>query len=227
MEMEHINENTIRVLIGADDLEERGITFLDLLSSQNQVENFFYSVLEELDVHDTFRETDAVTFQVMPRGNGLELYITKGSPAEAVASLEQAEIEDSGVLEHVAQFIKQHLLRKREGKATADLPPDREVPEPLQDLSCVFRAASFEDLILLAQNVTISTGRNSVYRYRDTYYLDVSFRAQELSDGAADYLFLQIVEYLEPTPIASDIMAEHGTLIVADNALAHIKQYFA
>ena len=30
MEMEHINENTIRVLIENADLEERGITFLDL-----------------------------------------------------------------------------------------------------------------------------------------------------------------------------------------------------
>ena len=28
MEMEHINENTIRVLIGNEDLADRGITFL-------------------------------------------------------------------------------------------------------------------------------------------------------------------------------------------------------
>lgn len=27
MEMEHINENTIRVLIGHEDLEERGVSF--------------------------------------------------------------------------------------------------------------------------------------------------------------------------------------------------------
>ncbi len=32
MEMEHINENTIRVLIGHEDLEERGVSFLDLLA---------------------------------------------------------------------------------------------------------------------------------------------------------------------------------------------------
>ncbi|MDN5831978.1 MAG: adaptor protein MecA, partial [Tetragenococcus halophilus] len=31
MEMEHINENTIRVLIKNEDLAARGITFLDLL----------------------------------------------------------------------------------------------------------------------------------------------------------------------------------------------------
>lgn len=40
MEMENINENTIRVLIENSDLEERGITFLDLLGNQKQIESF-------------------------------------------------------------------------------------------------------------------------------------------------------------------------------------------
>ena len=39
MEMEHINENTIRVIIENEDLAERGITFLDLFrkSSGNRI----------------------------------------------------------------------------------------------------------------------------------------------------------------------------------------------
>lgn len=41
MEMEHINENTIRVLIKSEDLAARGITFLDLLGNHNEIENFF------------------------------------------------------------------------------------------------------------------------------------------------------------------------------------------
>ena len=45
MEMEHINENTIRVMIGSDDLAERGITFLDLLGNHREIEYFFYSIL--------------------------------------------------------------------------------------------------------------------------------------------------------------------------------------
>lgn len=62
MEMEHINENTIRVLIESTDLEERGITFLDLLGNHKQIEDFFYSILEEVDVDEKFHESDAITF---------------------------------------------------------------------------------------------------------------------------------------------------------------------
>ena len=50
MEMEHINENTIRVLIGNEDLADRGITFLDLLGNHKDVENFFYSIFYYIKV---------------------------------------------------------------------------------------------------------------------------------------------------------------------------------
>ena len=79
MEIEHINDDTIRVKIENRDLEERGITFLDLLGNQKQIESFFYSILEEVDIDEEFQESDAVTFQVMPNNNGLELFISKGA----------------------------------------------------------------------------------------------------------------------------------------------------
>ena len=37
MEMEHINENTIRVLIQGEDLVARGITFIDLLGNHQEI----------------------------------------------------------------------------------------------------------------------------------------------------------------------------------------------
>ena len=41
MEMERINANTIRVMLGNDDLAQRGITVLDLLGNHKQIESFF------------------------------------------------------------------------------------------------------------------------------------------------------------------------------------------
>lgn len=37
MEMERINANTIRVMLGNDDLAQRGITVLDLLGNHKQM----------------------------------------------------------------------------------------------------------------------------------------------------------------------------------------------
>lgn len=57
MEMERINDNTIRVLLGNEDLAARGITVLDLLGNHKQIEGFFYSILEEVDKDHSLRQT--------------------------------------------------------------------------------------------------------------------------------------------------------------------------
>ncbi|MDN2452790.1 adaptor protein MecA [Lactobacillus sp. UCMA15818] len=90
MEMEKINDNTIRVLLETDDLTERGITVLDLLGNRKEIESFFYSILDEVDIDNEFRENDAVTFQLLPNRNGLELFISKVNPKD----LEDYEYDD-------------------------------------------------------------------------------------------------------------------------------------
>src|SRR5699024_11355307 len=50
----------------------------DLFSSY-LIESFFYGILEEVDLNDDFKDSDAVTFQVMPKNNGLVLFISKGA----------------------------------------------------------------------------------------------------------------------------------------------------
>jgi len=79
MEMERINENTIRVLVDNDDLSARGITILDLLGDHQQIEDFFYSILKEVDTDHQFQNNDAVTFQVMPTNNGILILLGMNS----------------------------------------------------------------------------------------------------------------------------------------------------
>ena len=54
MEMERINEDTIRVVVTNDDLAERSISVIDLLGNQEEIERFFYNILEEVDVEHDF-----------------------------------------------------------------------------------------------------------------------------------------------------------------------------
>ncbi|MDO4455281.1 MAG: adaptor protein MecA, partial [Ligilactobacillus agilis] len=132
MEMEKINENTIKVSLENDDLTERGITVLDLLGNQKEIESFFYSILDEVDTEHEFRETDAVTFQLMPNLNGLELFITKMDPdsdEEPFSPLkelekkgkrvQQVDINDLGDADDITDFIRKQLgaaLEKSESK---------------------------------------------------------------------------------------------------------------
>src|SRR5699024_11460090 len=61
-----------------DDLIERYNSFIDNMRNQNEVDHNFMSILEEVDVSQKFQHTEAITFQVMPKRNGIDLYISKG-----------------------------------------------------------------------------------------------------------------------------------------------------
>ena len=83
MQVDHINENTIRVRINKNELAHRGLKVLDLLGDKQKIQQFFYSILSEVDTDHTFTQGVPVTFQVMPNNGGLDLMITKIKPDDA------------------------------------------------------------------------------------------------------------------------------------------------
>ena len=87
MEMERINDNTIRVMIENNDLKERGISIMELLGNHDKIESFFYSILSEVDVDHDFSDDDQVTFKIITKKNGLELFISRLNEDEQVGDV--------------------------------------------------------------------------------------------------------------------------------------------
>ena len=63
MQVDHINENTIRVRINKNELAHRGLKVLDLLGDKQKIQQFFYSILSEVDTDHTFTQGVPVTFR--------------------------------------------------------------------------------------------------------------------------------------------------------------------
>ena len=86
MEMKRINENTIRVLLNNEDLNERGITVLDLLNHNQQIEDFFYSILEEVERaiteignYNTYRLGEEEVLDIASNMDFVEWYIDQSA----------------------------------------------------------------------------------------------------------------------------------------------------
>lgn len=226
MEMERINDNTIRVLIENADLEERGITFLDLLGNHKQIENFFYSILEEVDIDEQFQETDAVTFQVLPNRNGLELFISKnmmiGEDGELPELAEMMNHESFG------EFVKSQLNDETlKDDATETGERSTELDSPL--LQSVIRFDSFEDLIELARYAKLGNVVSNLYRMdgeADVYYLHLLFYLEDTSENQVNDDMAVVLEYGTMTSITPEVLAEYGYLVMERSALEQTKHYF-
>ena len=158
MEMEHINENLIKVSIRQEDLEERGIDFLDLVGDQKTIERFFYSILEEVDVDKHFQESEAVTFQVMPNKEGLELYISRTNFDE------MDEIWEDELTKHLIERKREMNENEsnkddnKKEKTILDLFENEESIQETEDVKSVegeiIKFADLEDFLKLSREVT-------------------------------------------------------------------------
>ncbi|MEG0255395.1 MAG: adaptor protein MecA [Vagococcus sp.] len=226
MEMERINENTIRVSIGNDDLEERGITFLDLLGNQKQIESFFYSILEEVDVDEQFQETDSVTFQVLPNHDGLELFISKNLPMDDVNHLDM--MPEGALGDGFTDFLKEHM--KNQGTSNENNELDEEIDfisnESGDTVDAIFRLDTFESMITLAKSIKLQNVLTYLYKFKEDYYLRVTFFVEDTSENQMKNDMSQIYEYTDRTNITVDILEEYGELVMDLNALELTRYFF-
>ncbi|AZP05047.1 adaptor protein MecA [Jeotgalibaca ciconiae] len=214
MEMENINENTIRVLIENEDLEERGITFLDLLGNQKQIESFFYSILEEVDVDNQFQETDAITFQVLPKGNGLELYISKGD------SEDFDTFDGFDPTEQVIDYIKKHT--EASDHTTESLAKENEAG----NLELMTEFSDFENFVEVAKRLYLESGSSTLYHYNNHYYLSIEFYLDEMAVTDLEDQLMIITEFGEESRLTKEVLSEYGKVIMSEKALETARHYF-
>lgn len=240
MEMERINDDTIRVTISSDDLNERGVTFLDLLDNHKEIESFFYSVLEEVDTDHQFASNDAVTFQVLPNRNGLELYISKNPTdgmEEAIKSVSKDNAPSNGEMDEVSDFLKRKLAETDSNDKNNDDSSYTSDGNPA-DLNgyangvgstqkSVIELEDFESLPSIAELIKTNSGIESVlYRYHDIYYLELTFFTSENSPETIKNDLAIAYEYGNSTIISSEVLREHGEVVMDGAALELAKRYF-
>ena len=213
MEMEHINENTIRVLIKSEDLAARVITFLDLLGNHNEIENFFYSILEEVDIDEEFKGSEAVTFQVLPKGDGLELFISKNLPPEGMENFDDMS---DGSTEDITDMLKKHVASQLQETES----------QPELGNRFIFELNSFEAMVQLASEVYLDSVTTNLYQMNDRYYLEVQFMDNDTTDIEVENALAYLMEFANRTQVTSEVLAEYGKIIMEHDALELTRYYF-
>jgi adapter protein MecA 1/2 len=225
MEMERINDDTIRVMIENEDLQDRGITVMDLLGNQERIESFFYSILEEVDEEHDFEDNEQVTFQILPNRNGLELFISKAEPSEQLGNLLQ-HLSDSQKSddEKIDGHVK-NALGRTDGDdvvETTDHSHNKHVPKTSE---FVLKFKTFEALLDLANEQVLHEFVQQVYRYQHAYFAYVNFDDMQSEERVKDYLAIAL-EYSQRSNLSIDVLHEHGEQLFDNQPLEMIQRLF-
>lgn len=219
MEMERINDDTILVRIENEDLQERGTSVSELLANPTEIEEFFHSILVEMDVIDQFEDSEGMSFQVMPNPEGIELYVTK------YVEKRDIEADSERFVRNLVDTI-QHSLGHRMGKPKKEKKVEAPVEEEkkLEPLDCTVFFDSFEDFVQLAKMYPYNVQKSSLYRYSNYYFLHVYQDVFGGEDFTADVALLR--EFGEFSRVSWEVVQEYGEVMIKEKAIETAKKYF-
>ena len=96
MKVKQISDSTLKITIQLEDLEERGMEIADFLIPQEKTEEFFYTVLDELDLPMTFRESGMLSFRVTPKPDKVDIFVTKSEMDQSLNFDEFTDLSELG-----------------------------------------------------------------------------------------------------------------------------------
>lgn len=238
MEIHRIDENTIRVQLSREELEERGVNGLDMLSDRHKIQNFFYSILSEIDTDHDFAHDEQVSFQVMPNNGGLDLLISKAKDGgiNSLQKMPRGELGDD-ISDNDSQPVKP-------GFSDLDNNDNADHQQNVAKVNQVFssnnsednqersmkHAYSFNDLgtvIELADNLRADDIASSLYYQRGKYFMEIAFLSEEYSELKPNDAWSIANEYgIKINEKEMNSVKEIGKCLFRQDALGNIRHYF-
>lgn len=237
MKMKQISDSTLKITIKMEDLEERGMELADFLIPQEKTEEFFYAVLDELDLPVTFKESGMLSFRVTPKPDKIDIFVTK---SDLDQSLDFDDLADMANLDEISQMSPDEFLKTLEktvrdkslgvgdGEAVRHL-EEVEHQEATDDENhpYVYYILQFKDLgqaVRFAHTIDFEVDTSELYRMDGAYYMTVLIHVGHRSQDYPTYLLARMLEHVDDTPMSRPVLQEHGELLLVSGALEELRK---
>lgn len=216
MEIERINDNTVKFYLSYVDIEERGFTREEVWYNRDKSEELFWEMMDEVNDEHEFEIEGPLWIQVHAMNNGIEVTVTR-----AQLSDEDGSEESFGMTDSHKHFHPDPSMFDDPEKLMSELND-----EPVLWDSDMFVFSEFENIIQLSKIDLPYAVETSLYSFEENFYLHVIFDEEKMSDE--DKLdFCSIVsEYGIVSQITIHRLEEYGKVIIESDVISTIESYF-
>ncbi len=215
MEIERINENTVKFFLSYIDIEERGFTREEVWYNREKSEELFWEMMDEINEEAEFEVEGPLWIQVHAKSNGIEVTVTRANSEDGDLTeppFDQESLEsmtDSDVFHNAANLAP----LAAEGKAS-------------EWLENTFIFDDFEDIIRLAGQMKGYEADTSLYAFENNYYLHVVYDTELMDDKRKADMLSVLSEYGAPSNVTIHRLVEYGTTVMASDVFDQISKYF-
>ncbi|HFI0446518.1 adaptor protein MecA [Streptococcus suis] len=235
MKVKQISDSTLKITIQLEDLEERGMEIADFLIPQEKTEEFFYTVLDELDLPMTFRESGMLSFRVTPKPDKVDIFVTK---SEMDQHLNFDEFTDLSELGDVSRMTPDELLKSLEQTVRAKSAKDTKAVQRLEDVEqaeeneddqepyiyYILEFSTVLDIVNFVQTVDYPVEESELYKLENRYYMTVLLNVAERSKQYPEYILSRMLEFTNDTKLTRPFLQEHGLLLLGVGAIDELRK---
>ena len=239
MEMKQISESTIKITIQLEDLEEHGMEMADFLVPQEKKEEFFYTILDELEMPESFLDSGMLSFRVTPKPDKLDVFVTKSKVDKNLNFEDLADLPDMEELSQMSpdEFLKTleknifeksqedieavKLLEKTEAN---EMDATEEERETERYIYYILRFADLKHVIAFTKTIDYPVDTSELYKMENHYYLTILVDIENKPTLYPAWLLAAMREHAEDTDTTRALLQEHGHLLIVTDAVKHLQK---
>ncbi|MFS1663255.1 adaptor protein MecA [Streptococcus sp. zg-JUN1979] len=243
MEMKQISETTLKISISMEDLSDRGMELKDFLIPQEKTEEFFYTVMDELDLPDNFKNSGMLSFRVTPRKDRIDVFVTKSeidkdlnfedlaefgdiskmSPDDFFKTLEKTMKAKGDTAAHEKLEQIEQMMEAELDEASAQA-VDTDGDIALSDyVHYVFSFEDLEQVIRFVKTIDFETEASELYKEPDGYYMTVLLSLENQPSHYANLMYARMLEHANQSRKTRAYLQEHALKLMVDDAIGHLQ----
>ena len=244
MKMKQISDTTLKITMSLEDLMDRGMEIADFLVPQEKTEEFFYAILDELEMPDSFLDTGMLSFRVTPKPDKVDVFVTKSKIDQNLDFEDLADLPD---MDELAKMSPDEFLKTLEKTMAEKTKEDIEAIQSLEQVEKEEEAAieeiseleegkrepyiyyilRFDDLTSLvsfAKTVDYQMETSELYKMNDQYYLTVLVDVEDHPSLYTAWLLARMREFADDSDISRSVLQEYGQVIINHDAVQGLQK---
>lgn len=227
MEIERVNDYTVKFFISYRDIEDRGFSREEIWYDREQGEELFWEMMDEAATKGDFELEGPLWIQVQAFEKGLEIIVTKAKLSNDGSKLELPIVDEKDAeitIEYRAEReggYSNHLLHEKINKKQ---------PMFLQhkDEHLIIKFDDFEDIIQLAHRIDVDLLLSDLYVFEGNYFMHIVFERghTSYSDKWKEDVKSQILEFGQKSKLTIHRLEEYGKRLMKEDAFQQIQTHF-
>ena len=243
MKMKQISDTTLKITMSLEDLMDRGMEIADFLVPQEKTEEFFYAILDELEMPDSFLDTGMLSFRVTPKPDKVDVFVTKSKIDQ---NLDFEDLSDLPDMEELAQMSPDEFIKTLEKSIAEKTKDDIEAIQSLEQVEAkeeeqeqaeqeaeskkepyiyyILSFAKLADLVAFAKTVTFEMETSELYKMNERYYLTILVDIENYPSPYPAWLLARMREFADDSDISRSVLQEYGQVLMNHDAVLNLQK---